>query len=33
MMKKTKMDVLRLAISAACLALCMILPFLTGQIQ
>ena len=33
-MKKTnKVDVLRLAISAACLALCMILPFLTGQIQ
>ena len=33
-MKKTKKaNVLRLAVSAACLALCMILPFITGQIQ
>lgn len=31
--KTNKFDVLRLSISAVCLALCMILPFLTGQIQ
>ena len=31
--KTNKLDVLRLSISATCLALCMILPFLTGQIQ
>ncbi|MBR3796105.1 MAG: ECF transporter S component [Clostridia bacterium] len=33
-MKKTnKANVLKLAVSAACLALCMVLPFITGQIQ
>lgn len=31
--KTNKANALRLAISAACLALCMVLPFITGQIQ